>query len=503
MALTVGSITSSKGVPKSVAQITKDASEYEFDAIVPLKYYLRTANAMVRQAQVYMREGDDEMTFFLLFRHAHLCLSHLATHPQYKQQDPEMIKALEREVSQNLKAMELLKARINRRYEEYAKVSQTRETRRQEDAEKRRASQGPVYLSHDQDQRISQPPQIRGQEHSKLAARLAGQEFARRAPNRRSYPTGLSQPDERDDLAARMQAIRTHVEPKERDSTAETNQQRQANLLDNAGYSYPTVPIQRPIKAQSHPPEAIASRPLYVAEREQPPVLPPKPVQSSRASTLPPRPEKQASPAVPSNTPSEPAYTFAPGAYLENGTPLRTIFLPPTLRTTFLRLAHKNTTKNLETCGFLAGTLRANALFVSALVVPKQTATSDTCEMTDESELFDYVDQHELMVLGWIHTHPTQTCFMSSRDLHTHSGYQMMLTESIAIVCAPSKGDTSRGGDWGVYRLTDPPGKMAILQCDKPGIFHPHDVDNIYTDAMRPGHVMEIGQMDFEIVDLR
>lgn len=49
MALTVGSITSSKGVPKSVAQITKDAAEYEFDAIVPLKYYLRTANAMVRQ----------------------------------------------------------------------------------------------------------------------------------------------------------------------------------------------------------------------------------------------------------------------------------------------------------------------------------------------------------------------------------------------------------------------------------------------------------------------
>lgn len=43
------------------------------------------------------------------------------------------------------------------------------------------------------------------------------------------------------------------------------------------------------------------------------------------------------------------------------------------------------------------------------------------------------------MVLGWIHTHPTQTCFMSSRDLHTHVGYQVMMPESIAIVCAPSK----------------------------------------------------------------
>jgi len=49
MALTVGSITASQGVPQSVAQITKDASEYEFNALVPLKYWLRTANALVKQ----------------------------------------------------------------------------------------------------------------------------------------------------------------------------------------------------------------------------------------------------------------------------------------------------------------------------------------------------------------------------------------------------------------------------------------------------------------------
>ncbi|KAK5942772.1 hypothetical protein PMZ80_005338 [Knufia obscura] len=502
MALTVGSITSSKGVPKSVAQITKDASEYEFNALVPLKYWLRTAAALVQQAQVYMREGDDEMTYFLLFRHAHLCLSNLSTHPQYKKQEPH-IKALEREVAHNLKALELLKTRINRRYEEYTKVLQARQARREENSTQPDPLQSSMYLGNDQERRNNQFEQLRGQEHSELAARLADQEFARRAPSRKSRPTGLSQRDEREDLAARMQAIRNRVEPKERESTTGIDQQRQAYLTNNAGYSYPTVPAQRPPEAQSHSPKAIPSRPPYTAGLMQPPVPPPKPVQSSRASTVPPRPEKLTSADAPSKAPSEPAYTFAPGAYLENGTPLRTLFLPSTLRTTFLRLAHKNTMKNLETCGFLAGTLRANALFISALVIPKQTSTSDTCEMTDESELFDYVDQHDLMTLGWIHTHPTQTCFMSSRDLHTHSGYQMMLAESVAIVCAPSKGDTSYGGDWGVYRLTDPPGKMAILQCEKPGIFHPHDVDNVYTDAMRPGHVMEISQMDFEIVDLR
>jgi STAM-binding protein len=147
--------------------------------------------------------------------------------------------------------------------------------------------------------------------------------------------------------------------------------------------------------------------------------------------------------------------------------------------------------------------LMRNAFFVSKLIVPAQTSTSDTCEMTNESQLFDYVDSEDLMILGWIHTHPTQTCFMSSRDLHTHAGYQMMLAESVAIVCAPSKGDTTYGGDWGIYRLTDPPGKKVILNCEKPGIFHPHDVDNVYTDALKPGHVVELKGMEFEVVDLR
>lgn len=87
----------------------------------------------------------------------------------------------------------------------------------------------------------------------------------------------------------------------------------------------------------------------------------------------------------------------------------------------------------------LCGILKSNALFITRLIVPEQTSTSDTCETLNEEELFDYCDKEELLVIGWIHTHPTQTCFMSSRDLHTHVGYQVMMPESVAIVCAPSK----------------------------------------------------------------
>lgn len=58
-------------------------------------------------------------------------------------------------------------------------------------------------------------------------------------------------------------------------------------------------------------------------------------------------------------------------------------------------------------------------------------------------------------------------------------------------------------GSWGVFRLTDPPGMKSVLGCKKTGLFHPHDETNIYTDALRPGHVYEAEGLHFDIVDLR
>jgi STAM-binding protein len=176
------------------------------------------------------------------------------------------------------------------------------------------------------------------------------------------------------------------------------------------------------------------------------------------------------------------------------------MFLPTELRTTFLNAVHTNTNRNLETCGILCGSLISNALFINHLIIPGQTSTSDTCDTTEEGDnaLFDYCDSHKLLVCGWIHTHPSQTCFLSSRDLHTCSGYQIMLAEAIAIVCSPR-----HMPDWGIFRLTDPPGLRHILDCKQTGIFHPHSESNLYTDALRPGHVMEAPGMKFEVVDMR
>ncbi|XLS85732.1 hypothetical protein HN51_035898 [Arachis hypogaea] len=193
---------------------------------------------------------------------------------------------------------------------------------------------------------------------------------------------------------------------------------------------------------------------------------------------------------------------------------------------TFMKFAKSNTKKNLETCGILAGLLKNRKFYITALIIPKQEATSSSvrtrsqnfweiiiiiiiviiiiimieqCQATNEEEIFEAQDKRSLFPLGWIHTHPTQSCFMSSIDVHTHYSYQIMLPEAVAIVMAPT--DSSR--KHGIFRLTSPGGMSVIRQCPQRG-FHPHnpppDGGPIYdtcTDVyMNP-------DLKFDVIDLR
>uniref|UniRef100_A0A060T5L2 Regulator of free ubiquitin chains 1 n=1 Tax=Blastobotrys adeninivorans TaxID=409370 RepID=A0A060T5L2_BLAAD len=182
----------------------------------------------------------------------------------------------------------------------------------------------------------------------------------------------------------------------------------------------------------------------------------------------------------------------------EGGAPLRTVFLPQQLRDRFLTIAQPNTGRNLETCGILCGKLNRNAFFITDLVIPKQESTSDTCQTTDEIGLFEYIDKNDLFILGWIHTHPSQSCFLSSVDLHTQTSYQIMLPEAVAIVCAPQHNPS-----WGVFRLTDPPGVDVIKKCRQSALFHPHPESNLYKHAHNPGHVVINSTLPFKVEDLR
>lgn len=145
---------------------------------------------------------------------------------------------------------------------------------------------------------------------------------------------------------------------------------------------------------------------------------------------------------------------------------LRLVDVPQELCVKFLQLANANNARGIETCGILCGKLMRNEFTVTHVIVPKQCGGPDSCNTENEEELFLIQDEHNLVTLGWIHTHPSQTAFLSSVDLHTHCSYQLMLPESIAIVCSPKYQET------GFFKLTDH-GMDEVSTCRQKG-FHPH-----------------------------
>lgn len=540
----------SSNAPLSVAEVVAQAGNYTYNVHIPLANWLRTASTMQKEAQVYEAEGNDSQTYLLLYRHADLVLQKLQGHPdRNRPENRRALNAATATVSSDLKKLEQLAPRIKRRHEEY-------QERRNRQLEALRSLEGKDANSLPQEldslsigdrgvRRTSYDSRLtldaRAQENHSLAARLAQREVRRRDTARRSVRQhGVSEQEEQerrtggswerwqddlvhqggvgDDLSRQLQDVARLQQNGHR-----TSYSSRPTSQSTPAYHYPSVPHQSAQERWQESAYQSGSAPALPPKEQiyrssgtplAPPPLPPKPPTPARDPRFehprpPPVPGKysESAPPIPNKLPDEqpltPApeldeFTFKPTAFLENGDPLRPVFLPAQLRQQFLAVASSNTRLNLETCGMLCGILKSNALFITRLIVPEQTSTSDTCETLNEEELFDYCDKEELMVLGWIHTHPTQTCFMSSRDLHTHVGYQVMMPESIAIVCAPTKVPS-----WGCFRLTDPPGKQAILNCSKPGIFHPHDVDNIYTEALKPGHVVELTNAPLEIVDMR
>lgn len=375
-------------------------------------------------------------------------MAQITTHPHRNSSDHKTAVAqVKRQIVNDLERLEQLKPELNSRYEAY----------------KARVANTPAHFQEVIPTDLQNRPEI--------ALQLARQRYRN--------PTGTKSSNLHGDvdLATLFQNLHS------RDRSSAEPATHIATTDEISTYSYPSVsPIH-----QSPP---VPQKYSIGLVSPQPPQLPPK---TSLAPALPAKLQLDGHSV-------DTTFTFQPIAKTESGRSLRPLFLPQELHSAFLSAAQPNTSRNLETCGILAATLISGALFISHLIIPAQTSTSDTCDTTPagDAALFDYVDSASLLVCGWIHTHPTQTCFLSSRDLHTTLGYQVMLEESISIVCAPA-----HRPDYGIFRLTDPPGIGVIRDCAQPGIFHPHHVKGLYTDALRPGHVSELKGLAFELVDLR
>lgn len=364
------------------------------------------------------------------------------------------------DVTSNLERMEALKPNIKRRYEafQFALARREEENRSSQQDQRNHAysalvgDMGNMSIASGRSSVLTYggTQELDPEFSSDLAVKLAHNEFrgaglrgtsskASRQKRISHRGTFFSDDDSEEDISQQIRAVGQRREQ----ALAKPVVEHHRTDSINRAPQYPSVP-KRNLTNDSwygNSPDSTPSLSQARLDVDAPaPLRPPK--EHLFDSTTPPLiPTKQRSPSpveAPDTGVLDPRkYTFITSASTEDGRPLRTLFINPKVRTRFLTIALANTQRNLETCGILCGKLMSNAFFVSKLVIPEQESTSDTCDTVNEGALFDYCDNENLMTLGWIHTHPTQTCFMSSRDLHTHSGYQVQLSESIAIVCAP------------------------------------------------------------------
>ncbi|KAL2024866.1 hypothetical protein VTK56DRAFT_3565 [Thermocarpiscus australiensis] len=517
--------------PMSAKELTAKAKEFDWNPHIRFKYWARAAEAIHHEGQVYLREGNLSQAYLVLFRFSILVLDYLGTHPEAKEPEArKAIKPLQKRIPRVIEILEDLRPEIESRYDQWLKVSAAQRDAAM-DAPRAPSSAYARHAAHDPAlswSYVSPANILDASDHQDLAVDLAKKELRRR---RRA--AGVSEEEERrrrgagfwgdwnketrrptdpqymddDELRRQMEATRRQLDGSDNFKKGDYYDDS-SSAVQPITYSYPSISKSSAFRYESAPSSLRAE-----SLKQQPP-RPPKEFLVNRMSPIkpPPRPAKDFSdysptredaPSLPPKALAEPSkqkrVTFRPAAYLENGEPIRPVFLPSNLRHKFLEIAADNTRRGLETCGMLCGTPINNALFISHLVIPEQKSTSDTCETENESGMLDFCIEKDLIIIGWIHTHPTQTCFMSSRDLHTQAGYQVMMPESIAIVCAPRHEPS-----WGIFRLTNPPGLPHILACEKAETFHQHSIDNIYVEAGHPpGHVYESRSLEFEVCDLR
>lgn len=437
--------------------------ERSFDPSIELTLYLRACERLLRESQTSQAEEDNEQAYFVLLRLVELIVTYIPRHPAAKEpRYATSIKKLNKSAPRLFQELDVIKTRLDADYERY------RQQRRADLA---------AQAKHE--------AEVRTKHHQEAGA----QTIDALAKHDDQRAGGRS--NTKEDVLKRFEALKVNVvEPKvAMERTARPTLSFEYPSLDSLG-------VHALPGADNGPAFSTTAVPL-----RPPKFVPDSPVTAGAVVTT----ESVA-------TPPGSGYQFATSAALENGDPLKTVFMPSTLRTTFLALAESNTVRNLETCGILSGILRQNAYLITTLIVPSQESTADTCHTTDEAGLFTYQDEHALFTLGWIHTHPTQTCFLSSVDLHTQAGYQLMLPEAVAVVCAPSKVP-----DWGTFRLSDPPGLGIIRHCRRSGLFHPHDevdgdgdgdgvgaVAGLYRSAMGAGgHLKEVKGMSLHVEDQR
>uniref|UniRef100_A0A6A7FZ57 STAM-binding protein-like A n=2 Tax=Hirondellea gigas TaxID=1518452 RepID=A0A6A7FZ57_9CRUS len=439
-------------------------SAVHVDADIPIRRYYRSGQELLRMAITYHEEGSQENAYTLYHKYMVLFLQEISKHPEYSTYPIEIKKRNKKRCMSLLEVAEKLKKQLFERYQaEYEKfvtqqvlVEQELDKRRQQELEERR--------------------------------RLIEEEEARTLGHEDAKSRRL---DHEDDEARRSRWQEEDSEeghrhspppPAYHDVVWSTNEDDDNSRCSSAAL-YPSQSLDLPSAPQQQDFPALPSSDTTTSSRIAVPQLPSralKPVSGSSSGSN----------SVPSiDRSSKPTSLLGGG-----GASLRRVRLPQKMVDQFMLLAATNTARNIETCGVLAGIMRKGELHVTHLLIPKQSGTPDSCTTQHEEQLFAVQDKHDIITLGWIHTHPTQTAFLSSVDLHTHCSYQLMMPEAVAVVCAPKHKETA------VFTLTPDHGLNYIAQCKQTG-FHPHPAHPPL--FVKAAHAVLENNADIEVIDLR
>ncbi|NXC77209.1 STABP protein, partial [Anhinga anhinga] len=417
-----------------VRRLIQVGSAVEVNEDVPPRRYYRSGVEILRMATVYSEEGNIEHAFILYNKYITLFIEKLPQHRDYK----TAVIPEKRETVRKLKEVafpraEELKEELLKRYaKDYAKYKEQKVSERRLEACAPQKTLSHKGFGRGQRNRVA----LMKQQQAEQEQFLAFEEMIRR------------QELEKERLRIVQEFGKPEPSPESLDGPLIPGVEKPPTDL------IPKVPVS-PVHPASPSAGTVSSKPPVVDRSLKP---------SALGST-----ENNASVDV-----------------------LRQVIVPRELCQKFLQLADANTVRGVETCGILCGKLMRNEFTITHVIIPKQYGGPDYCNTENEEELFMIQDQHGLVTLGWIHTHPTQTAFLSSVDLHTHCSYQMMLPESIAIVCSPKYQET------GFFKLTEH-GLEEISSCRQKG-FHPHSKDPpLFTTC---NHVSVV-ERDVVLIDLR
>ncbi|KAI5076021.1 hypothetical protein GOP47_0008086 [Adiantum capillus-veneris] len=495
-----------KGPSTRRFSIAANTRKLDVDNRFPLKKYYRAADNLLKQAHIYREEKNLIELYVLLLRFSSLVGETIPQHRDYKLFPGKAVYT--QKFTHVLLELENLKPEVQRHVDILNKQIADADTTKQEHGiEWPPISRDPSYANGGRERNELVPHKFQNSS-SNIAEQLNNFSLKFPPPNKDTLSRhSFLGPD---GLRAHWKPLVAHARveyPNYSDvsSDAASLDQNWSKMLSNEAASDATsVTVLEAEPTSQKEMEAVAlvkhSQPNLIKQPPPPPVAAPVQDLSVMAELMQLyKPEDPLPSSVDAVDPCPLPISAALTKDLETSDGPKQLHISIKMMDEFMRLAGQNTRNNIETCAVLAGSFKNATFNVTALIIPKQQATANTCHTENEEEIFEWQDKEGLFQLGWIHTHPTQSCFMSSVDLHTHYSYQVMLPEAIAIVMAPT--DCRR--KYGIFRLSDPGGVKTIQKCQLRG-FHAHDPPLDGSQIYEPcAHVLLSTDLKFQVVDLR